>query len=116
MDTQLFSGHCQKKTLFWTDVWIGEDTLADRFTRLFSHCTKKEATVHKVLTSDLHRNFVNRLSNKAQQELQELSLLTTQTTLSDEPDKRQPSFSRGPAKLDPSAIYKLLKASDRAIS
>ena len=35
---QLGDGH---STLLCTNVWIGEDSLADRFTRLFIHCTKK---------------------------------------------------------------------------
>jgi hypothetical protein len=118
MDTQLFSGHCKKK--LFSGRMCGSERIplqiVSRDCSATAQKRRQQSTRSWLLTSYLHWNFVNRLSNKAQQEQQEPSLLTTQTTLSDEPDKRQPSFSRGPAKLDPSAIYKLLKASDRAIN
>ena len=49
----------------------------------------KDATVHQAVTSDLHRAFVTRLSTQAQQEMQQLRVLTAQTVLSDEPGRRQ---------------------------
>jgi hypothetical protein len=73
---QLGDGH---STLFWTDVWIGDDAFANRFPSLFSRCTMKDATVHQAVTSDLHRAFVTRLSTQAQQEIQQLRVLTSQT-------------------------------------
>jgi hypothetical protein len=36
-----------QQTSFWMDVWLGDDALADRFPALFSHCTKKEASVQE---------------------------------------------------------------------
>lgn len=83
---------------------------ANRFPSLFSHCTMKDSTVYQDVASDLHPAFVTHLSTQAQQEMQQLRVLTAQTVLSDEPGRRQSPFSRGLAKLDNSAIYKLLKA------
>ena len=97
-------------TLFWTDVWNGDDALADRFPRLYSHCTRKDDTVQQAIASNLQGAFVNRLSPHAQQELQLLIGLIQQMTLSALPDKRLSPFSRSPDKLDTSTIYKLLKA------
>lgn len=97
-------------TLFWTDVWNGDDALADRLPRLYSHCTRKEDTVQQAIASNLHGAFVNRLSPHAQQELQLLIEIVQQTTLSAHPDRRLSPFSRSPDKLDTSTIYKLLKA------
>jgi hypothetical protein len=97
-------------TLFWHDVWNGEDALSDRFPRLYSHCTRKDDTVQQSITSNLHGAFVNRLSPQAQQELQLLTVIVQQTTLSTEQDLRLSPFSKSPDKLDSSTIYKLLKA------
>jgi hypothetical protein len=38
-----------RKTFFWTDRWLGESPLADRFERLFDICTSKEITVAEAL-------------------------------------------------------------------
>jgi hypothetical protein len=59
-----------KSTSFWSDAWFEDDALADRFPRLYSHCTKKEVSVHQAIRSNLAGNFVNRLSSQAQDELQ----------------------------------------------
>jgi hypothetical protein len=99
-----------KTTLFWTDVWNWDDALAERFPRLYSHCTRKDDTVQQAIASNLQGASVNRLSPHAQQELQLLIGLIQQTTLSALPDKRLSPLSRSPDKLDTSTIYKLLKA------
>jgi hypothetical protein len=99
-----------RTTLFWSDVWTGDDALADRFPRLYSHCKLKDSTVQQALGSNLHGAFVNRLSPQAQQELIALTEIVHLTCLNDEPDKRLSQFSRTPDKLDTSTIYRLLKA------
>lgn len=99
-----------KTTLFWSDVWIGDEALADRFPRLFSHCSLKDSSVQQAIESNLGGGaFVNRLSSQAQSELSELNAIVHQTTLSDQHDKRMSPFSRTPDKLDTAAIYRLLK-------
>jgi hypothetical protein len=54
---------------FWFDVWMGDEALADSYPALFSHCNKKEATVHELLSDGLQRCFVPRLSAQAMIEL-----------------------------------------------
>jgi hypothetical protein len=95
-------------------VWFEDDAFADRFPRLFSHCTKKEASVHQAITSNLAGAFVNRMSAQARDELRQLTTITQGLTLSDEPDTRLSPLSRTKEKLDSSAIYKLLKARGQA--
>lgn len=98
-----------RTTLLWSDVWTGDDALADRYPRLFSHCVKKESTVQQAITTNLQGAFVNRRSVQAQQELQQVLQLVRQTTLTDQ-DKRLSQFSRTADKLDTLTIYRLLKA------
>jgi hypothetical protein len=103
-----------RSTSFWSDVWFEDDAFADRFPRLFSHCTKKEASVHQAITSNLAGAFVNRMSAQARDELRQLTTITQGLTLSDETDTRLSPLSRTKEKLDSSAIYKLLKARGQA--
>lgn len=51
-----------KSTSFWTDVWVGDEALEDRFPYLFSHCTKVTYSVEQAISSQLQGCFVNRLS------------------------------------------------------
>jgi hypothetical protein len=67
-------------------------------------------SVHQAIRSNLAGNFVNRLSSQAQDELQQLNLITQGLVLSEDPDTRLSPLSRTKEKLDTSAIYKLLKA------
>jgi hypothetical protein len=97
-------------TLFWSDVWLGDEALEERFPRLFSHCVKTECTVQQAILSDLQGHFVNRKSLQAQSELQQLHDLLLQVQLSDQPDRRLSALSHTNDKLDMSAVYKLLKA------
>ena len=99
-----------RSTMFWTDVWTRDETLEDRFPRLFSHCIRKACTVQQVITSNLQGCFVNRLSTQAQLELQQLNVILQQSQLSEQPDTRLLAFSRTKDKLDTLAIYRLLKA------
>jgi hypothetical protein len=43
-----------KTTSFWHDVWDGNDSLAERFPDLLSHCHQQEITVHQAYQGDLH--------------------------------------------------------------
>ena len=99
-----------RATSFWKDVWIGDDALADRFPRLFTHCTNKELSVRQMLDDGLSHSFVNRLSPQASDELSQLCAITDDVVLSDQPDTRNSQFSKGPGKLDSTAIYAMLKA------
>lgn len=102
-----------RSTLFWTDVWTGDEALEDRFPSLFSYCLNKECTVQNAVTNGLQDSFVNRLSAQARHELSILNGLVQQTALSDQPDSRNSPFSRFKDKLDTTSIYRLLKARGR---
>lgn len=72
-----------KSILLWSDAWAREGTLMNRFPCLYSHCNKKDATVQQTITSNMRSMFVNRLSNQAQQELRQLSMITAETSVTD---------------------------------
>lgn len=97
-------------TLFWTDVWWGDEPLEDRFPRLFSHCIKPLCMVQDAISDDLQGHFVNRMSPEALLELERVQRIMQETELSEQPDTRLSVFSRSNEKLDTSAIYRLLKA------
>lgn len=71
----------EETTLFWRDVWSGNDALADRFPALFSHCTQKEATARHAILSNLEHAFVNRLSTQARVDLQQVRVIIVQSSL-----------------------------------
>jgi hypothetical protein len=47
-----------ESTSFCHDVWDGDDSLAERFPELYSHCTRKEITVRQVYDDNLERSLV----------------------------------------------------------
>jgi hypothetical protein len=71
----------EETTLFWRDVWSGNDALADHFPALFSHCTQKEATARHTILSNLEHAFVNRLSTQARVDLQQVRVIIVQSSL-----------------------------------
>lgn len=96
-------------TLFWTDVWAGEDSLAERFPRLYTHCTSQDISVYQAVHTNLQGAFVNRLTPEAQLELSQLNGIVDSIQLTDQPDTRLSPFSKTSDKLDTSTIYRLLK-------
>lgn len=103
----LGDGRC---TSFWSDVWYGDEALADQFPALYSHCTNKEASANEVMSSGLEGSFVPRLSQQASQDLLVISTIVDVTQLSDTPDVRKSIFTKGLHGLDSGAIYRMLKA------
>ena len=101
-------------TSFWMDAWLGDDALADRFPALFSHCTKKEASVQEIVDNGLTGAFVSRLSNVASAQLQSLQELLSNATLTDQPDSRISPCIDPNGKLDTGSINRLLKARGQA--
>ena len=45
-------------TSFWHDVWEGEDSMAERFPQLFSHCKIQELTVEQACQGGLQQQLV----------------------------------------------------------
>lgn len=92
------------------DVWFADDALADIYPALFSHCTKKDATVREIFQSGLGPHLVPMLSQAAELELPLVEHVIASSELSEEPDRRHTLFSKNASGLDSGAIYQLLKA------
>jgi hypothetical protein len=99
-----------RTTSFWSDVWHGDEALADTYPALFTHCNLKDATVSDMVATGIQQTLVHRLSQRASTELLSLQHILSDTTLQPEPDKRITLFSKGDFGLDSGAIYQLLKA------
>lgn len=80
-ETLVFIGN-GKMTSFWLDLWCNSHPLATTFPALFSHVTRPNASVARVLSSqDLQLSLRPRLSNAASRELLELQALVSPTHL-----------------------------------
>lgn len=66
-------------TSFWNDVWYMDETLADKFPALYSHCTRKDESVREAVQSQLHNTFVPRLTSQATSDLQQLQPIVAQS-------------------------------------
>jgi hypothetical protein len=95
------------------DVCFADDALADVYPALFSHCSKKDATVREIFQSGLGPHLVPTLSQAAELELPLVEHVIASSELSEEPDRRHTLFSKNASGLDSGAIYQLLKARDQ---
>jgi hypothetical protein len=102
-------------TSFWNDVWYMDEALADKLPALYSHCTKKDASVRDVILSQLNDAFVPRLTSQASSQLQQLQEIVAQTTLETGNNIRKSQFDCGNGRLDSTSIYKLLKAKQNPV-
>jgi hypothetical protein len=89
---------------------MGDEAFAASYPALFSHCSKKEATVQELLSDGLQRCLVPRLSAQARLELTLVQQAVNGVTLQMTPDKRLTPFAKGDSGLDSGALYRLLKA------
>jgi hypothetical protein len=99
-------------TSFWYDAWHNEDPLAERFSAMHSHCTRKNVSVEQVGASGSLDStpFVPRLSHQATAEFNELHQIVIQTSLTGTRDKRRGLFCLGLGKLDSGSHYRLLQS------
>jgi len=51
-----------KSTSFWHDVWAGDESIAEQFPALYSHCRKPNQPVHLVVAEGLRHHLVPRLT------------------------------------------------------
>jgi len=107
--TVALGGGCT--TSSWYDVWDGEDTLADRFPALLSHCRQDSQTVAQVRHLGLQNVLTARLSNVAREELEQITDLVETWTPTEAPDQRLSPFADASGKLHTSALYKMLCSS-----
>jgi len=99
-----------RSTSFWHDVWSGDDSLADRFPSLLSHCTSTSQIVQEVCASGLQQFLVPRLSGAAVAELDLIKKLTENICLTETRDKRLSPMIGLDGSLQTSTLYKLLKS------
>ena len=99
-----------RTTSFWFDVWHGEDPLADRFPALLSHCKRDNQTVAEVAMTGLHHVLETRLSNVAQDELEQIADIIAALAPTDTPDVRLSPFADSRGKLHTSVLYKMLRS------
>jgi hypothetical protein len=77
-----------EKVSFWRDVWQGDAALCRSAPALFSHSTKKEASLAYVLTTGVQNTLVPRLTAAGERELAAVELLLAAVRLNDAADTR----------------------------
>jgi len=100
-----------RNTSFWHDVWLGDESLADRFPLLLSHCKSTTRSVQNMCETGLQQHLVPRLSTAATAELVQVQEIMANTQLSTAPDRRLSPMIALDGKLQTSTLYKLLKSS-----
>ena len=102
-----------KATAFWHDVWLGEESIADKFQALYSHCKEPKQSVHTVISGGLRHLLVPRLTAVAAPELQEVNDILSGVALTDAEDRRSTPFAMadGGGALITSGLYKMIKSS-----
>lgn len=83
-----------ERTSFWYDAWESEESLADRFSVLLSHCVKKSLSVAQINLIDIDDPslWVSRMSSQAVLELEQVRTILQQTALQDATDIRKGPF------------------------
>jgi len=103
-----------RHTSFWHDVWTGDESLAERFSLLLSHCKTTTQSVQRMWETGLQHHLVHRLSAAAAAELVAVQEIMASTQLSAAPDVRLSPMIAQDGKLQTSTPYKLLMSSQGA--
>jgi hypothetical protein len=101
-----------KNTSFWHDVWDGDDSMADRFPELYSHCRTQEMTVRQATEGGLQNSLVTRRSAAATMQLSQLSQIMELHSLGENRDRRLSPLLKRNGDLDTSMLYKTLKTAN----
>lgn len=99
-----------ENTSFWYDVWAGDESLAEQFPVLLSHCKKPRQTVFEVINGGPRCHLVRRLTQQAEAELELLEDKLSHFTLMDTDDRRSSPFADTSGKLCTSTLYAVLKS------
>ncbi|CAO2199523.1 unnamed protein product [Urochloa humidicola] len=97
-------------TSLWFDAWHGEDSLAEKFPALLSHCRRTNLTVHDAVANGVGSSLVPCLTPQAQGELVQLNYILGDTELQAMADQRSSPFADENGKLHTAALYKLLRS------
>ena len=100
-----------RSTTFWQDVWHGDESFAERFPALYSHCKQPKQSVQAVVIDGLRQHLVPRLTTLAADELREVQVILSQTTLTNSEDLRSSPFASADGSLATSGLYKMIKSS-----
>ena len=100
-----------RSTAFWQDVWHGEESMAERYPALYSHCRTPTQSVYAVITGGLRGHLVTRLSAIAAKELQDVQALLSHIRLTDAADERSSPFAAEDGALINSGLYSMIKSS-----
>jgi hypothetical protein len=92
-------------TYFWFDVWWGEDSLADRFPALLTHCTVSSLTVREAVMGGIRGCLVSRLTQTACDELHALEEIVADTVLTSDADARLSPLLLPDGRLHSSMLY-----------
>ena len=101
-----------KSTAFWHDVWTGEESIAERFPALYSHCMLPNQPVHLIVAEGLRCHLVPRLTAEAILELATVNELLSRVVLTDNRDGRNSAFARENGTLHTSGLYKMIKSAE----
>ena len=96
-------------TSFWHNVWDAQDSLAERFPELLSHCRDQELTVKQAYEGELQRSLTTRQSAVATTQLAQVLGIMEQHTLAEGRDRRLSMMIKKNGDLDSSLLYKALK-------
>ncbi|XP_066395841.1 uncharacterized protein [Miscanthus floridulus] len=99
-------------TSFWHDVWDGDDSLAERFPELYSHCIKQEISVKQVYEGHFETSLVLRRSAAALDQLRQVNELMGNHTLSQGKNQRKTALSKRNGQLDTSMVYRAIKSAN----
>lgn len=99
-------------TSFWHDVWDGDDSLADRFPVLLSHCNRPELTVKQAYEGSLTQFMVMCRSEMATTQLQEVTMIMEQHSLSQGKDQRHSMWLKKNGEMNSSMLYRTLKTAN----
>lgn len=91
-------------TSFWHDAWVGDDSMADRFPELYSHCRLQELTVKQASEGALQSSLVQRRSPAALLQLSQALQILEQQRLGDSKDRRQSTLLKRNGDLDTSML------------
>lgn len=102
-----------RTTAFWLDQWLFDDTLAEVFPALFSHCLRPNISVKGALRGPMITLLRPRLSQAAISDMCLLDDCLQAVTLTDRPDRRALAV---PSREDFSTrgAYRALHATDQA--
>jgi hypothetical protein len=101
-----------QNTSFWHDVWHEQDSMAEKFPQLFTHCKDQEMTVSQAVEGALQPSLVHRRSSVAQQQLAELTTIVEQINLQQGRDKRLSPWLKRNGDLDTSLLYGALRMNE----